>query len=417
MIRAFLTDRAMSVRVNSTLSAPLHVQGGSPQGSVLGSRLFCIVIDQMQDCVTNEVHTDVTPDMQHNGLDVSTDNDTIEERQNLSPIERPDPHDLELESDWDGTDVVAGDFLYFRPRNRIEDTQLSIRYDQRELNEYFGIPQGWTERPLAVKMYVDDMNSVEKVSYMNAVSVVSTGKRILIVHSPKTQLFFENVSVRALEIGMRVNQAKTQLLCISASNEIIKAYIRPRVAGGTTETESTSELKILGFWFGDRPGVGLHIMKTCEKFRGKLWSMRHLKRSGMKESDLLETYCVVLRPIIEYACVTYDSLLTQEQANELERLQLRALKVVYGPTVSYREGLIHSGIKTLSDRRRERVEKFALKNSQNWRVKEKWFPPAPHTIHDTRHKKKYLEEKSKTKRLYNSPIFTLRRTLNRLTTK
>ena len=38
----------MQVRIGNTLSTPKKINGGSPQGSILGNYLFCITTDQLE---------------------------------------------------------------------------------------------------------------------------------------------------------------------------------------------------------------------------------------------------------------------------------------------------------------------------------------------------------------------------------
>ena len=40
----------MSVRAAGETSAPLRVNGGSPQGSILGNHLFCLTTDALESC-------------------------------------------------------------------------------------------------------------------------------------------------------------------------------------------------------------------------------------------------------------------------------------------------------------------------------------------------------------------------------
>ena len=47
IIRSFLTDRAMVVTVGNATAEELHLRGGSPQGSILGSYLYCATTQQL----------------------------------------------------------------------------------------------------------------------------------------------------------------------------------------------------------------------------------------------------------------------------------------------------------------------------------------------------------------------------------
>ena len=210
---------------------------------------------------------------------------------------------------------------------------------------------------------------------------------------------------------MRVNCEKTQLLCVS-SNVInsVKSYIRYK----GSEIRSTDKLKILGFTFGSKPNVQAHVDALVYKFRSRLWALRHLRRSGMCQADLLFVYLSVLRPVLDFAVPAYHSLLTQTQSDKLEGLQCRALKIVYNCDLSYNAALTKSSITTLSERRRILVENFAIKASKNPRFADGWFPLRTNNKYDTRNQKKYIEFPATTERLRNSPLHYMRRVLNGL---
>ena len=177
--------------------------------------------------------------------------------------------------------------------------------------------------------------------------------------------------------------------------------------------KSTTQLKVLGIWFDNRPGVELHVEKLEKKFRSRLWALRHLKRSGMSSEDMLYLYKSLIRPVADFASVTYHTMLNQGQSDRLEKLQKRALKIVYGTSLTTEELLSVSGVNLLHDRREEMFLKFAMKVKDNERINKKWLPLASESVHDTRNKQTYKEITARTERLKNSPIFAMRRLLNR----
>ena len=83
--------------------------------------------------------------------------------------------------------------------------------------------------------------------------------------------------------------------------------------------------------------------------------------SFMKGDDLKKLYCGFVRSVIEYSSVTYGPLLTKYQSNDLENIQKRCLKCLYGYDKSYTELLSLSGLSTLEERRNTALVKFAEK--------------------------------------------------------
>ena len=412
MIRAFLTKRSMKVKILGTQSRARMAPGGSPQGSILANYLFCMTTDQFPSCADRVNEANQTEEFDQNGGEpISEDEEFIPEE--TSPIRRPDPLDLSMGESEEEDEILASNFIYFNNRNRINDTELSSIADQGEIERVFGIPEGWIDENIEVKVYIDDMNAVEKIMQTNAVSRITEGKRTLKVHARKTEKFMENVADKAEELKMVLNAKKTQILCISAAvYDNVVAYIRPRIGGEIIEMCSTDKLKILGFHFDGSPSVSYHIDSMCKKFQGKLWSLRQLRDAGMSRPDLLYIYKTVLRPVIEFACPTYGPMLSSENADRIERLQLKIMKIIYGNEISYRTVIRETSIETLADRRSDLIKKFATKTASNPRFASTWFPKNPIGVHDLRRPQIYVEEKCRTNRLYNSPIFKMRRILN-----
>ena len=106
----------------------------------------------------------------------------------------------------------------------------------------------------------------------------------------------------------------------------------------------------------------------------------------------------------------YHPQLNQTQINQLERVQRRCLRLIYGYGKSYSELLQESGLSSLEERRILQFQKFAANSLKNQKYQH-WFPPNTNT-RVGRHTHKYLEEKSTGNRLYNSPIYAMRRFLN-----
>ena len=437
LVQAFLCNRKMRVKVGSTLSAPRSVPGGSPQGSILGNFLFCVATRELGEIsgdqdeseaphMNNENESDSnsrsTVSFSENGIsgsNVSSDRST-----DMSPIARPlaigsgngtiieTNHSLQPDLPEANNTNDSFDFRFFKKRPTVlEDTVLSDRFNQDEIDVQLGLPHGWVDRPIAVKVYIDDLNNIEKVKQSTALSVISENKTILLPHAIKLEKNFTRVKNRAQEIGMKVNSTKTQLLCVSGNHSCtVKAYIRT----DDEEIVSGDELKILGFWFGPKPNVNVHVEKMLAKFRARLWSLRHLKRAGMSSADLLLVFVTVLRPVLDFAAPVYHPLLTVCQTKDIELLQKKAMKIIYGPEISYQESLAVSNLTSLEERREVLTQNFAVAAEKNPRYTDGWFPKKPTQPYQIRRPRPYLETKSKTERMRKNPLNYMRKVLNDL---
>ena len=93
-----------------------------------------------------------------------------------------------------------------------------------------------------------------------------------------------------------------------------------------------------------------HIEVIVTKASQRLRLIRVLKRSGFKDTNLIEIYCGRIRSVLEYACQVWHPGLTMAQSQDLERIQVRALSII-NPELSYWEALDKYKLTTLENRR------------------------------------------------------------------
>ena len=147
--------------------------------------------------------------------------------------------------------------------------------------------------------------------------------------------------------------------------------------------------------------------------RQRYWTLLNLKHSGFSQGELVRVYTTVIRPVADYACVVYHSSLTGEQDELLEQCQNHALLCCLGPGMSAREMREAAGISTLRQRREELCDKFALKCLSNPSMSHLF--PLKSTRSSARavvSTEKYKEFRARCDRLWNSPLYYLRRRLN-----
>ena len=159
----------------------------------------------------------------------------------------------------------------------------------------------------------------------------------------------------------------------------------------------------------------MQVTEIKRKFRARFWALIHLRKAGFKGSDLFDMYKIFVRPIIEFCSTVYHSLLTLTQSEELERLQKQAVKLAYSWEDSYATLCETHSISTLSQRRKEAVDRLVKKTIQNERIAG-WYPIREHMDYNIRGRRIYYETCARTTRYYNSPLSLMRRRANDMLT-
>ena len=407
LIASFLTNRAMTVRVGEHWSNPLPVQGGCPQGSVLGVSLFNSTTDALEDDFVHAERTRLglvsTPPMDTVPTPTMPSNDNPL----TSTPEKPMQVSVPGISPITGGGFRWGDHqIEFRPNVVNAPTNTPVLIDPpRELPVGTQVLE---EKPVLVFKYVDDNITCAKLNFGSVPITVKNGQKVKVKQALPSQNAFRSITTNAGKLGMVVNASKTGLLCVSDSLSYKpETFI---LDAENNRIECVPELKVLGFTFSSKPTVEAHVKSVVKRLRQRTWSLRHLGKVGFSTNDLVKVYQSTLLPIADYCAPAYHSMLTDEQDQQLEAAQTEALRAIYGYGRSARQLRQEANINTLRARRIEATDKFARKCLANPRFCG-WFPKRQGRT-SARSTEIYREEYAKCERLKNSPIFYMRRRLN-----
>ena len=103
-------------------------------------------------------------------------------------------------------------------------------------------------------------------------------------------------------------------------------------------------------------------------------------------------------------------MITQYERNRLESIKKNYLRSIFGFGKLYEDLLSESNLETLEERRQKKLRKSAEKTSRSKQFAH-WFPLNENRF-SQRTSNKYKELFAKSDRLYNSPLFEMRRVLN-----
>ena len=405
---SFLSNRTMSVRVGSAWSKPLPVEGGCPQGSVLGVWLFNTTTDMLEDeYMLLERRRLRLPEPDH------------QEEQDPQPPPLP-IHGFAASSPVTaaapplGTDispVEAGGFAWddvnavYRPSLRTLAAQPVLV--EPPLETRVGT-QVLVHKQIRVFKYVDDNIICEKANFGNTPTTVTGGGVIKLKQAVPSQNAFRCITENAVAMGMVVNTLKTNLLCISdALNYTPKVFI---VDTEGNRIDSCEKMKVLGFYLSSKPTVNLHVQETLKKIRQKYWFLTNLGKIGFNKEELVQVYQSLVLPIADYCAPAYHSMLTDIHDQQLENAQVGALRRIFGYGKSAGKLRELANLQTLRERRIELTDNFARKAAASPKFCH-WFPKKTGRRSE-RNPELYREFFAKCDRLKNSPLYYMRRRLN-----
>ena len=144
-----------------------------------------------------------------------------------------------------------------------------------------------------------------------------------------------------------------------------------------------------------------HIQEICRKAAQRLHYLSVLRRAGVQPKHLITVYCMYIRSVLEYACQVWHSHLTTELSSNLERIQKRAMSIMF-PNTSYDEALAEAKLPTLCERRRTLCRTFNISKPDH--MLNSLLPAKNVTPYATRQARKYITPRARTNRFNNSFI-------------
>ena len=384
MVFAFLSERTMCVRSGNTLSSKRRIKGGSPQGTKLGNFLFCLAIDDINVPSRQEINS---------SNEKSPDTAIPDE---YLPIITSTPVVSVADDSWN-----PNPYGLWRKKNVINDT---IPYEMLSNSKY-------QEKETWETGYIDDLNVGETLEITSGISHISTAKEEKEIRALGCESMYETIKTNGRKVGMQINAKKTQLICFNPSKTL---NVTCCISVDGCKVVSRKEMKILGFVFGSTLSVMNNVQNTVKKFNAALWGLFHLIRAKLKTEVLLRVYLSMLRPILDYSSNVIHTMITQEGNDMIEACQRKAMKMIFGFDKHYADLLEEQKIPYMRVRRQKLFENFCIKMSQSEKFSNRWLPKLyiEEEMMRLRRQKQYVEFHARTERLYNSPLYAMRRFLN-----
>ena len=269
--------------------------------------------------------------------------------------------------------------------------------------------------------YVDDLTLAEAIDMPSKLVAVPPSERtmpdnfhartghVLPLSNSRVYNQLQKIESYAEKNDMKLNFKKTKLMVFNPCKTI--DFI-PEITMKSNNLEVVNEIKILGLTIRSDMKWVSNTENMIRKANKRLWILRRLKNLGAQEIDLLEVYTKQIRCVLELAAPAWHPSITQEERNNIERVQKSACHIILGNNYnSYENALQHLGLDNLETRRTKLSYKFALKSEKHDKFKS-WYRPIKKNINTRMESKKYHDVRAKHSRLFNSPISYLTRLLN-----
>ena len=271
-----------------------------------------------------------------------------------------------------------------------------------------GVPQGTRLGPLLFLVLIDDVmrdSPVRHWKYVDDMSI-ATAETSNSNYGESMQSALNNLERWCTTNNVRLNPQKCNIMRVTFSKTPVPALDFTLCNDVLKEVSS---IKLLGVTIQCDLKWDNHVLTIISRASSRLYMLRRLKEFRLPSADMVTVYIGFVRPILEYACPVWHSSLTCAQSASIERIQKRALRLIF-PGMSYSKALELAGISELESRRIHLCLSFA-KSAIKLDVCQDWFT-RNYPTRTLRQAKLFKEPRCRTNRLKNSPIPYMTRLLN-----
>ena len=209
---------------------------------------------------------------------------------------------------------------------------------------------------------------------------------------------------------MLINEKKTKCMIFNYTDN---HQFTTRLDINKQQIDVIDSTRLLGTIITNNLCWDLNTATIVRKANARMELIRRVAEFGTPIEDMKEIYILFVRSILEQSATVWHSSLTQENIQDLERVQKSATKIILNDSeMQYEKRLAKLGLETLSSRRETLCLNFAIKCTKSEKVKNMF--PLNEKRHDmeTRNEDKFKVQFANTTRLKNSPIVYMQKLLN-----
>ena len=226
----------------------------------------------------------------------------------------------------------------------------------------------------------------------------------------QSQKWLDEINEWTLNQKMLINEKKTKTIIFNYTDNY---QFTTRLSINDNNIEVIDSTRLLGTIISRDLRWDLNTAAIVKKANARMQLLRKVAGFGASVDDLKIIYILFIRSLLEQSATVWHSRLTEENSNDLERVQKSAMKIILQEKfIGYKNALNKLDLPTLSDRREQLCLSFALKCVKHPKTL-KMFPlnDKTHEI-NTRNREKYEVQHANTERLKMSSIIYMQNLLN-----
>ena len=311
-----------------------------------------------------------------------------------------------------GLDSKACALLANYLTNRKQTTKLNGTVSEsRDVKT--GVPQGSTLGPLLFLIFINDLpllaELVDIILFADDAVLTIQGKSLDKLAEIMNRVL-EAINRWCLENKLTLNTKKTEYV-VFGSKQAKNSAPQIKLIIGDSELREVDTYKYLGTTLDATLSAGPQISRLNQILASKLISFRKM-RYCMSAKTAAYIYKATILPIIDYNDIIYN-LLTKQQEEKLQRVQNRALRIVFmGETLSTAVMHEKAGVDYLKQRREQHLLALMYRRS----YEEEYVD---NTIRVTRQSTSRLLKvpRPKTDKLTRAPVYCGSKLWNELPTR
>ena len=214
--------------------------------------------------------------------------------------------------------------------------------------------------------YIDDSMLIESMPKNNQFQTNNVNSSQRPLTNQRLQKAVEEMENFSDSKDFKLNEKKTVLMQFGNVSQNSKVDIKLK---GQSINEVT-EFKYLGIWLDQKLNLDTHVEKIAKKASKRIWLLRKLRYEGIKAKELVIIYKSQIRSILEYGCQALYPIYNNGQLAKLEKVQINALKSIYGFQNSANNVRTLANCKEIKVRFEKLTDQFILKtfkgNKTDW---------------------------------------------------